>query len=139
MRITDVQVQLVDRPAGPPFRWRAGLPGSDPAGTGAARRIVTDAGIDGLAHTGRGVIVKDLGGASLARRVDWPGPAAKGVALASHLGINTHLCMAISNTTYYESLVYTNPVVREPAVDEHGLVQAPTAPGIGYESRWETA
>jgi len=53
--------------------------------------------------------------------------------------VNTHLCMAISNTTYYESLVTTNPVAREPAVDEHGLVQAPTAPGIGYESWGETA
>jgi L-alanine-DL-glutamate epimerase-like enolase superfamily enzyme len=44
--------------------------------------------------------------------------------------------MAISNTTYYESLVRTNPVVREPAVDEQGLVHAPTAPGIGFEAQW---
>jgi L-alanine-DL-glutamate epimerase-like enolase superfamily enzyme len=43
---------------------------------------------------------------------------------------NHHLCMAISNTTYYESLVTSNPVVRERAVDEHGLVHAPTGPGI---------
>ncbi|MEQ7127763.1 enolase C-terminal domain-like protein [Actinopolymorpha sp. B11F2] len=41
------------------------------------------------------------------------------------------LCMAIPNTTYYESLVSTNPVVREPCVDASGLVHAPTAPGIG--------
>jgi L-alanine-DL-glutamate epimerase-like enolase superfamily enzyme len=44
-----------------------------------------------------------------------------------------HLCMAIPNTTYYESLVMTNPVVREAAVDSQGLVHAPTGPGVGYE------
>ncbi|MEY9856089.1 L-alanine-DL-glutamate epimerase-like enolase superfamily enzyme [Catenulispora sp. GAS73] len=43
---------------------------------------------------------------------------------------NQHLCMAISNTTYYESLVTSNPVVRERAVDQDGLVHAPTGPGI---------
>jgi len=43
---------------------------------------------------------------------------------------NHHLCMAISNTTYYESLVTSNPVVRERAVDANGLVHAPTGPGI---------
>jgi L-alanine-DL-glutamate epimerase-like enolase superfamily enzyme len=43
---------------------------------------------------------------------------------------NHHLCMAISNTTYYESLVTSNPVVRERAVDKDGLVHAPTGPGI---------
>ena len=349
MRITDVQIQLVDRPAGPPFRWRAGLPGSDPTTTGAVLRIMTDMGIDGLAHTRRGVIVKDLverrlrdeligqdplqkewlwhriweldrieefplyalglidialwditgkaaglpvyqllGGfrdriptyastvtfasteeyldvadqclglgypaiklhawgdarrdaalcQALRARVgpdvplmydgsagfDLPDAIYLGHALAeagylwyeepmrefsisaykqlaaavrvpllvaetsdgahmntadfivsgcatfvrtsaglkggltgamriAHLAdafrlraevhgggiVNTHLCMAISNTTYYESLVTTNPVAREPAVDEHGLVQAPTAPGIGYESWGETA
>src|SRR5581483_3663212 len=41
-----------------------------------------------------------------------------------------HLCMAIPNCTYYESLVKSNPVVREPRVGLDGLVQAPTAPGI---------
>jgi L-alanine-DL-glutamate epimerase-like enolase superfamily enzyme len=50
--------------------------------------------------------------------------------------VHAHLCMAIPNTTYYESLVMTNPVVREPAVDEHGLVHAPMAPGIGFEAHW---
>ncbi|GLV55754.1 mandelate racemase [Dictyobacter sp. S3.2.2.5] len=52
--------------------------------------------------------------------------------------VHQHLCMAIPNTTYYESLVMTNPVVREPDVDEHGLVHAPTAPGIGSEALWGT-
>lgn len=44
---------------------------------------------------------------------------------------NRHLCMAISNTTYYESLVTSASVVREAAVDSAGLVHAPTGPGIG--------
>ncbi|SDO84600.1 enolase C-terminal domain-like protein [Actinacidiphila guanduensis] len=43
---------------------------------------------------------------------------------------NHHLCMAISNTTYYESLVTATTVVRERHVDDRGLVRAPTGPGI---------
>ncbi|KIF78239.1 racemase [Streptomyces sp. 150FB] len=43
---------------------------------------------------------------------------------------NHHLCMAISNTTYYESLVTAAKVVRERHVDAQGLVHAPTGPGI---------
>jgi L-alanine-DL-glutamate epimerase-like enolase superfamily enzyme len=42
-----------------------------------------------------------------------------------------HLCMTIPNTTYYESLVTSNPVVREEGVDDRGMVSAPTTPGIG--------
>jgi hypothetical protein len=45
--------------------------------------------------------------------------------------------MAIPNNTYYESLVTSNPVVRELYVDEHGEVQAPTGPGLGFEALWE--
>ncbi|MFF1875913.1 enolase C-terminal domain-like protein, partial [Kitasatospora herbaricolor] len=41
-----------------------------------------------------------------------------------------HLCMAIPNTTYYESLVTATTVVREECVDENGLLHAPTEPGI---------
>ncbi|MDL9977795.1 enolase C-terminal domain-like protein [Microbacterium sp. ASV49] len=41
-----------------------------------------------------------------------------------------HLCMAISNTTYYESLVHCSTVTREAVVDENGLLHAPTEPGI---------
>lgn len=48
--------------------------------------------------------------------------------------VNAHLCMAIPNTTSYESLVYTNPVVREPSVGADGLVRAPCAPGIGFDA-----
>ncbi|TDD69930.1 racemase [Jiangella aurantiaca] len=44
--------------------------------------------------------------------------------------VNRHLCMAIPNATYYESLVTTNPVRREACVDENGMVQAPREPGI---------
>ncbi|MCI0158750.1 hypothetical protein KNO15_18785 [Leifsonia shinshuensis] len=44
---------------------------------------------------------------------------------------NRHLCMAISNTTYYESLVTSNPVRREACVDADGFVSAPRIPGIG--------
>jgi len=40
------------------------------------------------------------------------------------------LCMAIPNCTYYESLVTSNPVAREPRVGPDGLVHAPTTPGI---------
>jgi L-alanine-DL-glutamate epimerase-like enolase superfamily enzyme len=43
---------------------------------------------------------------------------------------NQHLCMAISNTTYYESLVTARTVVREQYVDAAGLVHAPRDPGI---------
>lgn len=48
---------------------------------------------------------------------------------------NVHLCMAIPNTTYYESLVYTNPVVREDLVDSDGMVHAPVAPGTGVSAK----
>jgi L-alanine-DL-glutamate epimerase-like enolase superfamily enzyme len=41
-----------------------------------------------------------------------------------------HLTMAISNTTFYESLVTSNPVRREPAVDADGMLRAPITPGI---------
>lgn len=43
---------------------------------------------------------------------------------------NQHLCMAISNTTYYESLVTSLEVKRERYVGPDGLVQAPREPGI---------
>jgi len=51
-----------------------------------------------------------------------------------------HLCMAIPNCTYYESLVTSNPVVREPRVMSDGTVRAPATPGIElpdfvYETR----
>lgn len=51
--------------------------------------------------------------------------------------IHQHLCMAISNTTYYESLVLSNPVVREKCVDAHGMVHAPQTVGLGFERLWQ--
>lgn len=44
---------------------------------------------------------------------------------------NRHLCMAIPNTTYYESLVTSLSVVREEGIDSQGMLAAPTEPGIG--------
>ena len=49
---------------------------------------------------------------------------------------NTHLCMSIPNTTYFESLVTSNPVTRGPEVDALGLVHAPRGAGMGYEEQW---
>lgn len=49
---------------------------------------------------------------------------------------NTHLCMAIPNTTYYEALIDSNPVVRPREVGADGLVRAPQGPGMGYEAVW---
>lgn len=46
-------------------------------------------------------------------------------------GPNRHLCMAIPNTTYYESLITSTTVHRERHVDSDGLVHAPLGPGIG--------
>ena len=42
-----------------------------------------------------------------------------------------HLCMAIPNTTYYESLVMSSKVTREAVVDACGLVHAPEGIGLG--------
>jgi hypothetical protein len=39
--------------------------------------------------------------------------------------------MAISNTTYYESLIMSTRVTREPVVDAYGLVHAPGGIGLG--------
>lgn len=47
--------------------------------------------------------------------------------------VSRHLCLAISNTTYYESLVMTNPVVPESVVDRDGYVTAPSVPGVGWD------
>ena len=49
---------------------------------------------------------------------------------------NRHLCMSINNTTYYESLIDSNPVRRPSEVDASGNVHAPTLPGVGFEEAW---
>ena len=41
-----------------------------------------------------------------------------------------HLAMAISNTTFYESLITANPVRPKAEVDAEGFVHAPTGPGV---------
>lgn len=46
---------------------------------------------------------------------------------------NLMVACAIPNTTYYESLVHSNPVIREPAVDGNGMAWAFSGPGIGYD------
>ena len=67
MRITDVTLELVDLPAQPPFRWRAGLPGSEGAAVGGILRIHTDEGL-----TGRG--------AHPPRTASWPISSTAGSA-----------------------------------------------------------
>lgn len=42
-----------------------------------------------------------------------------------------HLCMAIANTSYYEALVTSNPIVPEECIGPDGTVAAPTEPGVG--------
>ncbi|MTD13380.1 racemase [Nakamurella sp. YIM 132087] len=46
---------------------------------------------------------------------------------------HAHLCLAIPNTTYYESLIPDVPVVREPLVGADGHVRVSDAVGIGWE------
>jgi L-alanine-DL-glutamate epimerase-like enolase superfamily enzyme len=61
VKITRVEVERFQIPGRkPPFVWRAGLPGSEPDIEGGLLRIVTDEGIDGVAHSRRGVILEDL-------------------------------------------------------------------------------
>lgn len=61
MRITSVEVARAPFPAlNPPFVWRKGLPGSDPAGEGGWLVIRTDDGVVGLGYSNRGAILEDL-------------------------------------------------------------------------------
>ncbi|HEX4832472.1 MAG TPA: enolase C-terminal domain-like protein [Trebonia sp.] len=41
-----------------------------------------------------------------------------------------HLCMAVPNTTYFESLITSTTVTKKPEVDLQGFVHAPAGPGI---------
>lgn len=47
-----------------------------------------------------------------------------------------HLCMAVRNNSFYESLVHTNLVAREPRVNAQGWIDVPSHPGMGYEAQW---
>lgn len=60
MIITEVEIQLKEKPAQPAFRWREGLPGSEPASIGGILRIHTDEGLYGEAYVRRGIIAKDI-------------------------------------------------------------------------------
>ena len=61
MKISRVEVDLVKIPARtPPFLWRAGLPGSEPELVGGVLRVVSDDGLEGVAHCRRGVILEDV-------------------------------------------------------------------------------
>jgi len=43
------------------------------------------------------------------------------------------LCMAIRNTSFYESLIFCDPIEVEPGIDQRGNVHAPTASGVGFD------
>lgn len=45
---------------------------------------------------------------------------------------NLHLACAIPNTTYYESLVRTNPIRVEAGIGPDGCISPPEVPGIGW-------
>jgi len=47
---------------------------------------------------------------------------------------NLHLACAIPNTTYYESLVRTNPIRVETGIGPDGCISPPAGPGIGWEA-----
>lgn len=60
MIITAVEFDLHDVPAGPSFKWRKGVPGSEGPHTEGILRIRTDDGLFGEAFVRRGVIAKDI-------------------------------------------------------------------------------
>ena len=60
MKITAVEVEVSEQPVTQPFRWRAGLPGSDPINFSTRLTIKTDQGVDGVAYAPRGRIIADL-------------------------------------------------------------------------------
>ena len=45
---------------------------------------------------------------------------------------NLHLACAIPNTTYYESLVKSNPIIVEAGIGRDGAISPPQVPGIGW-------
>ena len=46
---------------------------------------------------------------------------------------NLHICLAIRNNSFYESLVTSNPIDVEAGIDREGFIHAPDGPGIGFE------
>jgi len=47
---------------------------------------------------------------------------------------NLHVACAIPNTTYYESLVRTNPITVEAGIGPDGCISPPEVPGIGWDA-----
>jgi len=45
---------------------------------------------------------------------------------------NLHVCMAIPNNDYYETMIRTNPITVEDGIDSNGMIAAPRQPGVGY-------
>lgn len=45
---------------------------------------------------------------------------------------NLAIACAIPNTTWYESLVKTNPIIVEPGIGRDGCISPPNVPGIGW-------
>jgi L-alanine-DL-glutamate epimerase-like enolase superfamily enzyme len=46
---------------------------------------------------------------------------------------NLQICLAIRNNSFYESLVYSNPIQVEAGIDRDGFVHAPALPGVGFD------
>ena len=46
---------------------------------------------------------------------------------------NLHICLAIRNNSFYESLITCNPVEVEVGIDKEGYIHAPDGPGIGFK------
>lgn len=51
---------------------------------------------------------------------------------------NLAIACAIPNTTWYESLVKTNPIIVEPGIGRDGCISPPDVPGIGWGFYEET-
>ena len=47
---------------------------------------------------------------------------------------NLHVACAIPNTTWYESLVRTNPIIVEDGIGPDGCISPPDVPGIGWDA-----
>ena len=86
MKITEVKVDLYNYPAQTPFKWRFGLPGSDPGGIGARLQIITDDGLEGWAFCNRGRIFEDLVNRRNSPGITRPGSFATRMVMAPDVG-----------------------------------------------------
>ena len=46
---------------------------------------------------------------------------------------NLAVCLAIRNNSYYESMIFSNPIEVEEGIDRDGNIHAPTLPGVGFD------